>query len=86
MPTRKPDSGADGDRPGRSDQAPIEAPQPVSCAQCKQNVPADEAIQPEGIEYALYFCSPACFGAWRRERADELERRHRERSGTDQGH
>jgi len=66
-------------------RATPQAPQPVPCAWCKTEIPADEAIQPEGQEYALYFCSPECYATWRREQAEALELAHRRRSGTDQG-
>jgi hypothetical protein len=86
MPAKKTDPAKDGDTVKRRDRAPVQAPAPIPCEQCKQEIPADEAIQPEGVEYAVYFCSPACFAAWRREQADAVERRHREHSGTDQRH
>jgi hypothetical protein len=57
----------------------------VVCSQCQEQIPADLAIQPEGEEYALYFCTPECFAKWRAEKADPLEREHRAHSGTDQG-
>ena len=57
----------------------------VVCTECRKEVPADLAIQPEGEDYALFFCTPECHAQWRASKGDPLEREHRRHSGTDQG-
>jgi len=57
----------------------------VVCSQCNKHIPADLAIQPEGEDYVVFFCTPECYAKWRAEKADPLEHRHRKHSGTDQG-
>ena len=37
----------------------------VSCEFCRKNIPPSEAYQPEGMDYAAYFCGLSCYEAWR---------------------
>jgi hypothetical protein len=57
-------------------------PKPLQCGQCQREVPADEAIHPEGQDYTLAFCSPACHTLWR-DAQGPLGARHRDRSGRE---
>jgi len=54
----------------------------VQCALCEKWIPASEAVNPEGHEYVLYFCGAECHAQWERERALQLEKTFRERSGV----
>ncbi|MBK1705235.1 hypothetical protein CKO40_11945 [Halochromatium glycolicum] len=60
-----------------------EWPTPLRCEQCQREVPPDEALHPEGQDYTLAFCSPACHALWREEQAEPLISRHRQRSGRE---
>jgi hypothetical protein len=44
------------------------APRRVTCATCRRELPADEALMPEAEEYALWFCGVDCYAEWRRKR------------------
>jgi hypothetical protein len=44
-------------------------PEPLECAECHAQIPADQALVPEGLEYVLYFCSPGCHEAWEQARS-----------------
>jgi len=58
-------------------------PTPLRCGQCQREIPADEALHPEGQDYTLAFCSPACYALWRDEQADPVVSEHRQRSGRE---
>ena len=46
----------------------------VSCHVCGKEIPRSEAVQPEGLEYALHFCGGECVARWRAELEREQER------------
>jgi hypothetical protein len=54
----------------------------VQCALCKKWIPASEAVNPEAHDYVLYFCGAECHAQWERERALQVEKTFRERSGV----
>lgn len=56
-------------------------PTQLRCKQCQQEIPADEALHPEGQDYTLAFCSPECYALWSEEQADPVVASHRQRSG-----
>lgn len=58
------------------------APDRISCAVCKKELPASEAISPEAQDYVIHFCGGACRAAWEREQADALVERFEARSGV----
>lgn len=58
-------------------------PKTLHCEQCQQEIPPDEALHPEGQDYTLAFCSPACHALWRDEQAEPVISQHRQRSGRD---
>lgn len=58
------------------------APETVSCAVCKKEIPSSVAVSPEAHEYTLYFCGADCRAAWEKDRAKEVERAFSERSGV----
>ena len=39
-------------------------PEHIECAGCRREIPPDEALAAEGLDYILYFCSPECHAAW----------------------
>ncbi|TVQ85023.1 MAG: DUF3330 domain-containing protein [Chromatiaceae bacterium] len=62
--------------PATAPTAPAEArrvmpPEPLECVQCRTEIPAHEALVPEGLDYILYFCSPGCHEAWEQARAEQ---------------
>ena len=48
-------------------------PEPVECVECRVQIPADEAVAAEALEYILYFCSPECHEAWEGEQAQRSD-------------
>jgi hypothetical protein len=46
---------------------PPEAKPParVSCAVCRRELAADQALNQEGEDYVLWFCGIACYEKWR---------------------
>lgn len=74
-PDTHPDTGAAADTadapqaaPG-APTAPAEQhreppPATLECAECRVQIPADEALAAEGQDYIVYFCSPECHVAW----------------------
>ncbi len=60
------------------------APNPVECAVCLKEIPASEAISPEGHDYVLYFCGGDCHAKWVREQAEVLEQQFETDSGVGQ--
>lgn len=68
---------ADNDKPRQENRWPT----PLHCDQCQREIPADEVVHPEGQDYALAFCSPACHARWRDEQAEPVVSLHRQRSG-----
>ena len=36
----------------------------VPCAQCRKDVPADEAKVAEGQDYFIHFCGLECYAEW----------------------
>jgi hypothetical protein len=60
---------------------PVE-PETVECAVCMKEVPASEAVSPEGEEYLVHFCGRECYAAWERERAGEVKEGFARRSGV----
>lgn len=57
----------------------------VRCSYCDEWLPGDEAISPEGDEYALYFCGLECHALWEAERAARLEQEFDAHSGVRKG-
>lgn len=73
-PASKP-KGRPAKAPPGAPTAPAEAhreppPESVECAQCRAQIPGDQAVMPEGLDYILYFCSPGCHEAWEKARAN----------------
>jgi hypothetical protein len=50
------------------------APERVSCAVCRKQIPPDEALQNEGEEYLLWFCGLECYESWKRDRDSGTQR------------
>jgi hypothetical protein len=49
------------------------APEKVSCALCRRQVPAEEALQQEGEDYLLWFCGLECYNSWKRDKDSGAE-------------
>ncbi|WP_295882855.1 DUF3330 domain-containing protein [uncultured Thiohalocapsa sp.] len=50
-------------------------PETLECAECRVQIPADEALAAEGQDYIVYFCSPECHAAWEQaHRTDAADR------------
>jgi YHS domain-containing protein len=60
-------------------------PELVECSVCKKEIPASEAVSPEGRDYLLYFCGGECRAEWEKEEAERLERSFESRSGVKRG-
>lgn len=45
----------------------------VPCHVCGREVPRSEAVHPEGVDYALYFCGVDCVARWRQEQGSGEE-------------
>lgn len=51
-------------------------PEPLSCEECRAEIPRDEAVVSEAQDYVMYFCSPACHAAWRAAHDEPLAKTH----------
>lgn len=60
-------------------QSPAPASTPLlTCAVCKQQIPADEAMSEEAADYVFHLCGPACFAEWQA----ELAKRDKHKPGS----
>jgi hypothetical protein len=46
----------------------------LTCEVCRQQIPPDEAISEEAIDYVLHLCGPACYAEWQARRAESTAR------------
>ncbi len=58
-------------------------PMPLHCEQCQQEIPPDEVLHPEGQDYRLAFCSPACHALWRDAQEEAVVSSHPQHSGRE---
>lgn len=69
---------SEADAKGKGDQ--------VRCGYCEEWLPADEAVSPEGDDYALFFCGTECHAAWLAERAAAVDGDFERHSGVRRHH
>ena len=57
-------------------------PQSVFCEVCLKRVPQSEALSDEARDHTAWFCSAACYEAWRGVRAPAAPPAHEVQEGT----